>query len=77
MKIVVLRACAIVFLATTTTAAMAQDIPLNITVSGSTGAETAPLQLGGTLISTTTSAASAASLASIIAVSTTSTMSTN
>jgi hypothetical protein len=77
MKNVIARWFVTASVAVTSTAAMAESIPLNILVSGTTGKETASVQVAGSLIATTTSAASTASLASMIVVSTTSTTSTN
>jgi len=65
------------FAATFSTAAFAQDIPLNILVTGSTGGEIAPVQTVGSLIPTTSTIASVATAASALVVSTASSTSTN
>ncbi|MFL4469154.1 hypothetical protein ACERZ8_04455 [Tateyamaria armeniaca] len=59
------------------TAAFAQDIPLNILVAGSTGGESVQGQAVGSLNAASSTTASVASAASMLVVSTASSTSTN
>ncbi|WP_299727790.1 hypothetical protein [uncultured Tateyamaria sp.] len=59
------------------TAAFAQEIPLNIFVTGSTGGELTQGQTSGSLSATTSTTASMASAATKMVVSTASSTSTN
>ena len=58
-------------------ASIAQEIPLNIFVTGSTGAESTQSQVSGSLTSTASTTASLASAASKLVISTASSTSTN
>jgi len=68
---------AVAIVVVSSSAAMAQDIPLNILVAGTTGGEVAQGQTSGSLTATTSSTASMASAASTLIVSTASSTSTN
>lgn len=59
------------------TAASAQDIPLNIFVTGSTGGEVSSAQASGSLTVTTSTAATVATAAATLKVSSGSSTSTN
>lgn len=72
-ELVMIAAAAAVF----STAAVAQSIPLNILVSGSTGGEIVQSQAVGTLSTTSTTTTSAASTAAAMIVSSGSSTSTN
>ena len=73
LHIVSLAALAAMF----STAAYAQDIPLNTLVTGTTGGELAQGQAIGSLTVTSTTATSVSSVASTLVVSTASSTSTN
>jgi len=72
-EIVLIAAAAAMF----STAAVAQNIPLNILVSGTTGTESVQGQAMGSLSTTTTTTTSAASSAAALIVSSGTSTSTN
>ncbi|MEO9574730.1 MAG: hypothetical protein ABJ320_18320 [Lentilitoribacter sp.] len=77
MKTPLITALIVVAATMASTAGHAQNIPLNILVSGTTGAETTQGQTVGALTTTSTLATSAASTAAAIIVSGATTTTTN